>query len=143
MGKRVLIERTVSVDDVYRFADRAGFLLEQMGDRRGGKAATDLWTRAETRTRLHLVDDAIIESRYLYVEGEGIHAVVQLAHESLATVTNAKALAAFDVAASAAKVGALYDLGVAAARGGKFDARIIQSPQVHPRLRRSAEFVTK
>ena len=114
MGKRVLLEGGVSVDDVYRFADRSGFLVEQIGDRRGGKPTNDLWVHVETGMRLHLVDDTIIGARYLFVEGEGVEATVALAHAALATVTGARALAAFESAAPAAKVGALYDLGVAA-----------------------------
>ncbi len=114
MEKRVLLEGGVSVDDVYRFADRAGFLVEQIGDRRGGKPANDLWVHGETGIRLHLVDDRIIGARYLFVEGAGVEATVALAHASLATVTGARALAAFEAAEPAAKVGALYDLGVAA-----------------------------
>lgn len=115
---RVLLQDGVAVDEVYKFAYRRDYLLHQLGDRRKGLPAEDIWRTIDQRAWLHLVDDTHVQLRYLTIRGGDIDAIAAAAADELPTVEPSTALARLQSASDESNdvVSAIYVLAVAASR---------------------------
>lgn len=112
---RVLLENGVTVDEVYQFAYRRDYFVHQVGDRRKGQPAEDIWRTMDQRAWLHLVDDTHVHLRYLTIRGGDVDAIAAAAAEEMRVVAPSTALAGLKDAGEriGAIVYAIYVVAVA------------------------------